>query len=75
MISQVVVTAFAARRGHDTLALSRKQGFPGVCPAAAPQAQQASQSYMRAGFWPLLGLTGATGFVAPAGPAVAVTAC
>jgi hypothetical protein len=73
MNSQVVVTAFAARRDDDTLVLSRKQGFPEVCPAAGPG--RPSQGYMCAGFWPFLGLTGATGFVAPAGPVIAVTAC
>ncbi len=102
MNSQVVVTAFAARRGEDTLVLSRKRGFPGVCSAACPlsggvvprdhparerltvgpripvtcPAEPAgSQGYMCAGFWPFLGLAGATGFVAPAGPVIAVTAC
>ena len=30
---------------------------------------------MCAGFWPRLGLTGATGLAAPAGPVMAVTAC
>lgn len=73
MNSQVVVTAFAARRDDDTLVLSRKQGFPGSLSGSRPG--RPGQGYMCAGFWPFLGLTGATGFVAPAGPVIAVTAC
>src|ERR1700722_14661839 len=40
-----------------------------------PARSRPDSGHMCAGFWPRLGLTGATGLAAPAGPVMAVTAC